>query len=401
MRVLSNAFLSQVEITQVDRWNHGPLEIHLVPEPQESGHSKFGGLVYEWNSGQCGGFLRDAETLDSLGSIGLHPGKNPNIVIAPTHCGYSELLGMLGSLLPDDLLASYGIDRPESNFWLWPLVESNKIRSLENLELYSSGQLNQISDEHLIKLASVVPIAFEKWIWTRLTRSKRFGLRDFARDSSLRMLAGDIRFWMHRLYRIAIELYESSPVVEQDDESWHSLDEISLKMNSVIPKHQRKNFKVSRPRMGGQLWQSDDPSEREWVTDLLVRGDTTFQSLEPIVDVLMGSAAHEDFSDRYSWIKEDFERAFYSKRSRVKVRMFEFIDNCAVHQGVETPGYEDILFRDVMAFFDARDRTIILALRQGKTQSEIAEQLGHSGHASICRRVKAIEFKMQEILRNE
>jgi hypothetical protein len=94
---------------------------------------------------------------------------------------------------------------------------------------------------------------------------------------------------------------------------------------------------------------------------------------------LLGSATHEDFSDRYSWVKEDFERTFYSKRSKIKVSLYEFIDECPVHDGVDTPGYQDILFRDVMGFFDERDRRIILALRQGRTQSEIAEQMGHSG----------------------
>lgn len=120
--------------------------------------------------------------------------------------------------------------------------------------------------------------------------------------------------------------------------------------------------------------------------------------------MLLGSATHEDFSAHYSWVREDFERAFYSKRSKIKVRLYEFTDECAVFDGVETPGYadssgyENILFRDVMAFFDQRDRTIILALRQGKTQSEIAEQLGHSGHASVSRRIKRIEHKMRQVL---
>jgi len=51
-----------------------------------------------------------------------------------------------------------------------------------------------------------------------------------------------------------------------------------------------------------------------------------------------------------------------------------------------------------MAFFDERDRTIILALRQGKTQTEIAEELGHSSHASISRRVKIIQAKVKKLL---
>ena len=54
-----------------------------------------------------------------------------------------------------------------------------------------------------------------------------------------------------------------------------------------------------------------------------------------------------------------------------------------------------------MAFFDHRERTIILALRQGQTQSEVAKQLGHSGHAAISRKVKRIEAKMKRLLLRE
>ena len=105
MRVMSNAFLWQAEVTQVDRWEHGPLEINLVPEPQDLTMHEFGGLVAQWNCQQCAGSLRDAHTLEALQAKGLVRGMNPNFVIAPTWCGYSELLGMLGSLLPDRILA--------------------------------------------------------------------------------------------------------------------------------------------------------------------------------------------------------------------------------------------------------------------------------------------------------
>jgi hypothetical protein len=73
--------------------------------------------------------------------------------------------------------------------------------------------------------------------------------------------------------------------------------------------------------------------------------------------------------------------------------------NCS--DGDDTPGYGEILFRDLMAFFDERDQRIILALREGRTRSAIAEEMGHAGHAAISRRVKQIENKMRLILRRE
>lgn len=400
MHVISNAFLSQAEVTQVDRWEHGPLEIHLVPETSPNGFGDVGYRVFMWNSTQCAGFLRDSESVEWLESIGLASSKNPNLVVAPTRSGYSELLGMLGSLLPDHILSRHNISRPKANFWLWPCSEEMKCRSPANFDRHSRDELNRLTDAHLQRLSSIIPSAFEDWIWQQLVGSKRFGIQNFAKNSSLRLLAGDVRFWMHRLYRVAIDLYESFQPTTHEDEEWHSLDEIERQMNEYIPADERASFQLTRPRMGGHLWYPDDADDREWITELLIEGDATVESLEPIVEALLGSATHEDFSDRYSWIKEDFERAFYSKRSRVKVKLHEFIDECPVHEGTDTPGYENILFRDLMAFFDERDRTIILALRQGKTRSEIAEQLGHSGHASVSRRVKLIESKMQRLLGN-
>lgn len=91
MRVMSSAFFMQAEVTQVDRWDYGPLEIHLIPEPHTEGHAEFGGRVSMWNQAQCAGFLRDGRALTELQRMGLVTGKNPNLVLAPTHCGYSEL----------------------------------------------------------------------------------------------------------------------------------------------------------------------------------------------------------------------------------------------------------------------------------------------------------------------
>ena len=235
MHVISNALLSQAEVTQVDRWDYGPLEIHFVPEPLGTEVSAFGGRVVTWNQQQCAGFLRDAKSLDFLQSIHLANGKNPNVVVAPIHCGYSELLGMLGSLLSDEILRQHGIDRPNSNFWLWPFSEGIQLRCLENVRRFPREELSRLTDNHLSRLVSIIPAAFEGWIWKRLVRSKRYAIRDFAKDFSLRLLTGDVRFWMHRLYRIAIGLYESFPPTDDEEESWRSLDEIQIHLNQMYP----------------------------------------------------------------------------------------------------------------------------------------------------------------------
>ncbi len=240
MRVMSNAFLSQAEVTQIDRWEYGPLELRFIPEPQRRGHAEFCGLVASWNCDQCAGFLRDGECLESLQQMGLVTAKNPNIVLAPVRCGYSELMGMLGCLLPSAVLKHHRIGRPKANFWLCPSSEAIRFRTLDKLEQYSQEELNQLTDEHLRRLASVIPGAFEQWIWTQLVRRKRYGMLDFSKNASLRLLAGDVRFWMHRLYRIAIDLYESFPPTKHEEDNWRPLEEIDSHLNEVIPEDERE-----------------------------------------------------------------------------------------------------------------------------------------------------------------
>ena len=65
MRHISNAHFHQVEVTQVDRWEHGPLELVFLDEPVE-GRLEHVAHIHEWNSTQRAGFLRSSEAMDGL-----------------------------------------------------------------------------------------------------------------------------------------------------------------------------------------------------------------------------------------------------------------------------------------------------------------------------------------------
>jgi hypothetical protein len=106
------------------------------------------------------------------------------------------------------------------------------------------------------------------------------------------------------------------------------------------------------------------------------------ESLDPAIETLHSHRVHEDFSDRYSWIKEDFERSFYSKRAKLKVSLVETQD-----------GYERVLFRDVLAFLNSSERHLVIALRSGKTTTEIACEA--KSHAAVLRRVKKLQAKVK------
>ena len=123
------------------------------------------------------------------------------------------------------------------------------------------------------------------------------------------------------------------------------------------------------------------------------------ESLDPLIELLHRHRTPEDFSSRYSWVKEDFERSFYSKRAKLKVDLIETIDDFPASHSGDHDGYGRVLFRDIVAFLDHRERRLMLALRQGRTISEIAACDGLTGHAAVSRRVKALKRKIKALLR--
>jgi hypothetical protein len=118
---MSNAFFNQVEIQQVDRWNHGPLELVFVKDPNQlaTGRLEATYAIHEWNQSQSGGFVRSGEAIELLKPLlpALERKANPNLVIAPqTANGISQLDVMLASLLPDEALSKAGIKPTSPRF---------------------------------------------------------------------------------------------------------------------------------------------------------------------------------------------------------------------------------------------------------------------------------------------
>jgi hypothetical protein len=377
MHHISNAFFYQAEVTQVDRWEHGPLELVFMKEP-ESKRLECSALIHDWNSSQRAGFLRSGETIEGLKAYipFLEERRNPNMVLVPTYAGTSELDVMLASLLPDALLDRYEIERRRPNL---------------NLSFFH----HDVSPSYGWQARS----AFAQHIWTRLAPRARLGESAFAPNSPLRLLAGDTRFWAHRIYRLALDRRDTyfEPTTH-DDKGWKPIEDLRKLILAEVPEDERHLFKVERPLMGGTIWEESNPAEREDVLQAAIDGDDVMESLEPVIDLLHRHRTHEDFSDRHSWIKEDFERSFYSKRARLKVDLVETIDDAPAYDLEPSEPYEQVLFRDVIAMLDQKERRLMIALRMGKNASTIARESGLRGHASVSRRIAALKAKITSIL---
>jgi hypothetical protein len=134
------------------------------------------------------------------------------------------------------------------------------------------------------------------------------------------------------------------------------------------------------------------------VLQCAINGDGVLESLDPVIELLHRHRDHGDFSDANSWIKEDFERSFYSKRAKLKVDLVETIDDAPAYTLEPNEPYEQVLFRDVIAMLNQKERRLVLALRMGKNASNIARETGLRGHASVSRRIAALKMKIARLL---
>jgi hypothetical protein len=385
MRAMSNAFMKQIEVVQTDRWSKGPLELVFVPVDWDSrGKEDVDRLhlaLHDWNQCYAAGHLRPADTFDAV--VGRVPGiehrANPNIILAPaTLAGVSALHTMLASLLPDSVLQQVNLER---------------VRASMGLVLWGCQDLTAA-------YVRTVEAAFSRLMWSKIAPKRRFRAEFFSARSPLRLLADDARFWMNRIYRLALDRRENgfSPVTGED-ESWESMDQLQRQFDeAMVDEEDRSAFVLRRPLMGGTIWLETDAAEREAVLEDALTGAGVMESLEPVIELLQSERAHEDFSDRASWIKEDFERSFYSKRAKLKVELVETLDDAPVWSADECDGYGEVLFRDLVAALDVRERRLLLALRTGKTVTEIAAEKGLRCHASISRRVADLKKRVALLL---
>ena len=334
-----------------------------------------------WNQSASAGFARDGEALEILKAQipSLERRKNPNIIMVPERAdGLTELDIMLASLLPDSALAKWKLPR---------------LRASMALLLVGHHELDS-------NFATRTRAAFSDLIWHKLSPQRRSRQAAFSANSSLRVLAGDPTFWMHRLYRLCLAWRDDffTEVDESTEPSWKPLETLRQHFLESIPEEDREKFKVRRPVRGGEIWDEKDEADRNNVLDAVISGGDILESLDPVVEVLKTHRCHDDFAACHSWIKDDFERSFYSKRAKLKVDLVETLDDAAVWASADNEGYEHALFRDVLSFLDLREKRLVLALRSGRTVSDIASQKGLSGHASISRKIKALKLKVRRLI---
>ena len=89
--------------------------------------------------------------------------------------------------------------------------------------------------------------------------------------------------------------------------------------------------------------------------------------LRGIIDAVRSNRVEDDFTDQWSYAKEDFERKLYHKRTKVKVTFVELSDTIPVH-GPRSEVFEELLWEDFLALLYHKERRVVVLLRNGVTR---------------------------------
>lgn len=231
--------------------------------------------------------------------------------------------------------------------------------------------------------------AFAHHVWPLLCSGSP--LEAFERDESISLLAHNLDFWIP---------YAHESV--HDQLQW--LSRFPVEKLSPAQRRQIKRAKagvppgvvVETPRLGGILWRG---KEEAWeVTRAIVELADERGKLRGILDAIRSHRVADDFSARWSYAKEDFERRLYHKRAKTRVTFVELDETIPCH-GPESEVHADLLWEDFFAVLNAKERQIVVCLRSGVTQvGEIAKEIGYANHSPVSKKLAAIRRKAALLL---
>ncbi|MFI0453690.1 sigma-70 family RNA polymerase sigma factor [Actinomadura sp. 6N118] len=228
--------------------------------------------------------------------------------------------------------------------------------------------------------------AWATTVWRHLISGSP--LRAFSNTDPIRLLAHNLDFWIPPVTAAIQDILGGFPRV--DDTVGE--EPVPLEDGSVL-----EDAVAVSPRVGSELWQGQ--AEAAEVVRATVEHADAGGQLCGILEAVRAHRVQDDFSEHWSYAREDFERKLYSKRSKVTVRFVELTDTIPV-QGPETEVLDGLVYGDFLALLDPRERQVVVLLRSGVTKlTEIADLLGYANHSPVSKRLARIRRKANAYFR--
>ena len=210
-------------------------------------------------------------------------------------------------------------------------------------------------------------------------------LSAFSGTDPIRLLAHNLDFWIPPVTAVIQAILRDLPVVDNGVEEVNPLLTDGSVLDSAV---------MANPRMGSDVWRG----EAEAAVSLRSTVDKADANgrLRGILDAVRSNRVEDDFSDRWSYAREDFERKLYRKRSKVKIRFVELTDTIPV-QGPQTEVEANLVFADFLALLDRQERQVVVLLQSGVTKvGDVASILGYKNHSPISKRLARIRKKASD-----
>lgn len=219
-------------------------------------------------------------------------------------------------------------------------------------------------------------------VWPHINSGS--SLRAFSSDDPIRMLSHNLDYWIPPVTAVIQETLGQFPEVDQGK----AVGPAPLEDGSFLPGAVTGNL-----RKGGPVWVGREEAA-DMVAATVEAADTTGR-LRDILDAVRSHQVEDDFSDRWSYARADFERKLYRKRSKVRVRFVELTDTIPV-QGPESEILGKLVTSDFLALLNEKQREVVVLLSSGFRQHEIAEKLGYANHSPISKRLAQVQRKAVE-----
>jgi hypothetical protein len=210
--------------------------------------------------------------------------------------------------------------------------------------------------------------------WAELSNPDPYLPADFTR-----ILAHNLDFWVPAVTEAMEDEMRTWPIVDTDG----PIGPVRLSNGEIL-----EGVSAGGPRVGSDLWTGEEEAA-EFVERTVEAADKTGR-LRDILDAVRSHRVHDDFSDRWSHAKEDFDRTLNHKRSKVTVTFVELDDTTPVH-GPETEVIGQLACSDFLTLLNPRDREVVVVLRSGVTSlTDVGKILGYSSHSAVSKRLARI-----------
>jgi hypothetical protein len=325
------------------------------------------GMAAQWNmlweSGHLRGELLRSKLPKKLRWLSRF--KNANLYLLP-HTGENkyEIFQPLYQLIPWSTLSFHKL--PPMRRPVWPPLMYDHLRQ---------ALLPKDVDRRL-------SVAFAHHIWPLLCSGS--SIRSFRDREPLTLLAHNLNFWLPFVYKVAEDRLEKLGRCDFDDAKQRAL---YMKQKDKYP----KSISLQRPLHGGVIWEGEQDAWQ--ATKELVEMADRQGRLRGIIDAINSNRVQDDFSDRWSYAKEDFERRLYRKRAKIRVHFVE-LDNAVPVHAPTSELDENLLWEDFIALCDRKERRVVVCLKKGVTQvGEISKILGYANHSPVSKTLANIRRK--------